>query len=227
MRKLLLVLFLVPSIAFGQAVTVKVDTIFTAMTVAIPQTITLQLVNSGVSIPGQSATITPSAPGWLFLNATFQSQPTQQTVTGVRVVFTLPPGNGWTQDSPWPLTAPIAITVPANNALTVAYNPLLGTLTATPNPPAVVAPPVNSATSAVPPSGTLTSSQGTWSFGTATGPGGNALLLNGANTGGGFGTKLYLTSGNVFTATAQHLCYQWTPNGTGGNWGSVALSNCP
>lgn len=141
MRKLLLALLLIPSLAFGQAVTVKVDTIFTALTVTIPQTITLQLVNGGVAIAGQSVTLTPSAPGWLFLNATFPSQPVQQTVTGVRVIFTLPPGNGWSQDAPWPLTAPLAVTVPAGNTLTVAYNPLLGTLTATPNAPAVAPPP--------------------------------------------------------------------------------------
>src|SRR5437868_5417239 len=45
------------------------------------------------------------------------------------------------------------------------------------------------------PTGTLVTTAGTWSFGPATSTGGNAILLNGQQAGGGFGTNLYMLNG--------------------------------
>lgn len=54
----------------------------------------------------------------------------------------------------------------------------------------------------------LVSTEGVWTFGTATSAGGNALLLNGVAT-GGFGVKLTLTAGKVYTLNSMGQWYQW------------------
>lgn len=59
------------------------------------------------------------------------------------------------------------------------------------------------------PGQTLVTSQGTWSFGTQTNaPGNFALLLNGVNTGGGFGAKMKV-QGSLYTLTSTNRLYKW------------------
>jgi len=89
-------------------------------------------------------------------------------------------------------------------------------------PPPVVTPPPpppspTVAVEAIAPSGSLVTPQGTWTFGTATAAGGNALLLNGVNTGGGFGTKLvFTTAGVLYTFTLDGRWFSWS----GTSWAS-------
>jgi len=83
-----------------------------------------------------------------------------------------------------------------------------------PPPPPVVTPPLSTtSTTASAPTGSLTTAQGTWTFGTATAAGGNALLLNGINTGGGFGTKLVFSAGVLYTFTLDSRWFSWTGTG--------------
>ena len=88
---------------------------------------------------------------------------------------------------------------------------------------AVVAPPPSGlspdGSTAVPPSGTLLTAAGTWSFGTGTGGGGVVLLLNGRQAGGGYGAKLYvLNLGKIYTLNTTNNWYLWG----GTSWSQVA-----
>lgn len=65
------------------------------------------------------------------------------------------------------------------------------------------------------PTGTLVNGADTWTFGSATSTGGNAILLNGVAT-GGFGKSLQLTNGKVYTFTAESKWYVWN-----GNWAAT------
>jgi len=86
--------------------------------------------------------------------------------------------------------------------------------TPTPTPTPIPTPTPTTATTAIAPSGSLVTPQGTWTFGTATAAGGNALLLNGINTGGGFGTKLvFTTAGVLYTFTLDGRWFSWTGTG--------------
>lgn len=59
------------------------------------------------------------------------------------------------------------------------------------------------------PGQTMTTPAGVWSFGTVMGSGGNALLLNGTQAGGGYGIKLFVIGGKVYTFTAMNQWYVW------------------
>jgi len=65
---------------------------------------------------------------------------------------------------------------------------------------------------AITPGGTLVNGTDTWTFGSQTSTGGNALLLNG-NLTGGYGTKLQLSNGKIYTLTLQNTWYFWN-----GSW---------
>lgn len=81
-------------------------------------------------------------------------------------------------------------------------------------PPVVIPAPV--VTSITAPTGTLTDAAGgVWTFGAATSNGGNALVLNGAAT-GGFGKTLQLINGKVYTFTVDGKWFVWA-----GSWQST------
>lgn len=65
------------------------------------------------------------------------------------------------------------------------------------------------------PGQSLITAQGTWSFGTAGDPGGNALLLNGTHI-SGYGVKLEVKGGNLYTVNAIGKEYKWG----GSSWGA-------
>jgi len=91
---------------------------------------------------------------------------------------------------------------------------VIGPVSLAPPPPPPPSPPPTTNTEAVAPSGSLVTSQGKWTFGTATAAGGDALLLNGLNTGGGFGTKLvFTTAGVLYTFTLDGKWFSWTGTG--------------
>lgn len=71
--------------------------------------------------------------------------------------------------------------------------------------------------------GSMITAEGTWSFGTATASGGNAILLNGAQASGGFGTTLQLIGGEIYTFTADQRWYHWMRPG----WTVVAAPVVP
>lgn len=81
----------------------------------------------------------------------------------------------------------------------------------TPPPPVVPPPPAPSlspdGTVIIAPSGSIITSQGTWTFGSATAVGGNALMLNGTTK--GFGHQLYVIGANLYTFTANSQWYLW------------------
>ena len=69
------------------------------------------------------------------------------------------------------------------------------------------------------PTGALVTTAGTWTFGSATSTGGNAILLNGQSAAGGFGTNLYvLNGGKVYTFTKDSKWFIWS----GSYWSQVA-----
>lgn len=57
--------------------------------------------------------------------------------------------------------------------------------------------------------GSLVTAEGTWTFGTATASGGNAILLNGAQASGGFGKALQTIGGEIYTFTADQRWFHW------------------
>ena len=91
---------------------------------------------------------------------------------------------------------------------------LPGATAPAPTPTPTPTPPPPSATSAVPPSGTITTSQGVWSFATATASGGNALLLNGVHNGISYGVEYRLVGATLYVRNAQNNWYTWT----GSSW---------
>jgi hypothetical protein len=68
---------------------------------------------------------------------------------------------------------------------------------------------------------TLPTPQGTWSFGTATDTGGNALMLNGVQQGGGFGVQILFKAGVIYTFTKNSRWFRFA----NGSW--AALSAAP
>ena len=72
-------------------------------------------------------------------------------------------------------------------------------------------------------SGTLVTAAGTWSLGTTTCSGSNAILLNGSQV-GGCGTKLLVDQdGNMFTADVSNNWWEW--NGSG--WNNLNTTTTP
>jgi hypothetical protein len=70
---------------------------------------------------------------------------------------------------------------------------------------------------------TLTTAQGTWSFGSSKSGGGFALMLSGRQAGGGFGVKLYVANGGqVYTRNDAGNLYLW-----GSGWTQVASTTVP
>jgi len=114
---------------------------------------------------------------------------------------------------------PTSYTAPAGQQIAIDIGSktgvgVIGPVSLAPPPPPPPPPSPTTNTEAVAPSGSLTTPQGTWTFGTATAAGGNALLLNGLNTGGGFGTKLvFTTSGVLYTFTLDGKWFSWTGTG--------------
>jgi len=66
--------------------------------------------------------------------------------------------------------------------------------------------------------GSLVTSDGTWTFGTGTAGGGNVILLNGHPATDGAAAKLVVESGHVFADNAQGNWYEWTNS----NWSASA-----
>ena len=64
--------------------------------------------------------------------------------------------------------------------------------------------------------GSLVTSAGTWTFGTATNAYGNAILLNGQTTAVGWGTEIEVANGNQLYADNPGGWYQWTGSGWSG-----------
>src|SRR6266480_1393383 len=64
--------------------------------------------------------------------------------------------------------------------------------------------------------GSLVTSAGTWTFGTATNAYGNAILLNDQTTGVGWGTEIEVANGNQLYADNPGGWYQWTGSGWAG-----------
>lgn len=71
-----------------------------------------------------------------------------------------------------------------------------------------IVPPLVVVTLITAPLGSIVNGTDTWSFGTATSTGGNALVLNGTPT-SGFGNKLQLSAGKVYTLTLQNTWFVW------------------
>jgi Collagen triple helix repeat (20 copies) len=72
--------------------------------------------------------------------------------------------------------------------------------------------------------GTLVTAAGTWSLGTTTCFGSNAILLNGSQAGGGCGKKLLVDQdGNMFTADVNNNWWKW--NGSG--WNNLNTTTTP
>ena len=139
----------------------------------------------------------------------------------------------------WLLPAPLL--VPPGQPFTCRYDmPLIGSgelicaigkvvpTTTTPPPPPPPPPPphpppptttVSPAGSMITaPTGTRTTAAGTWTFGTATSVGGNAILLNGQPAAGGFGAELHVKNlGKLYTFTKDLKWFLWS-----GIWNQVA-----
>jgi hypothetical protein len=72
--------------------------------------------------------------------------------------------------------------------------------------------------------GTLVTAAGTWSLGTATCFGANAVLLNGSQAAGGCGKELLVDQGgNVFVADANGNWWEWI----NGGWTSLNTTTTP
>ena len=72
--------------------------------------------------------------------------------------------------------------------------------------------------------GSLVTSAGTWAFGTATDTGGNAIMLNGASAGDGFGHMLEIdATGQMYTFTANGFWYVWG----NGSWSRTTAPTLP
>jgi hypothetical protein len=77
------------------------------------------------------------------------------------------------------------------------------------------------------PSGSVVSVDGTWTFGTITSAGGNALLLNGVNTGGGFANVLEVANcGHIYAFTLTKNWYTFTNGGWQGGAIPPTSSSC-
>ena len=66
--------------------------------------------------------------------------------------------------------------------------------------------------------GTLVTSAGTWTFGTATASGGNVIFLNGQVAAGGSATELLIADGQVYADNSQGNWYEYV----NGSWKSAA-----
>lgn len=74
--------------------------------------------------------------------------------------------------------------------------------------------------------GSLTTAAGVWTFGTATGAGGNVILLNGAQAASGEATELYVLNGSgLYAFNTFSNWFQW--NGTSWNRLPVAPAGAP
>src|SRR5216683_1893851 len=72
-------------------------------------------------------------------------------------------------------------------------------------------------------SGSLATSDGTWTFGTGTAGGGNVILLNGHPATNGAAVQLLVESGHVFADNAQGNWYEWTNS----NWSTTTNPTPP
>lgn len=73
------------------------------------------------------------------------------------------------------------------------------------------------------PNGSLVTTKGTWTFGTATSSGGNALMKDGVIAAGGYGVKLLWINNEIYTYTADTRWFHWT----GSSWENIPAEQVP
>ena len=159
------------------------------------------------------------------MSAIFPGQKTvPMTVVGVRL-FHRGSGTGWVMRKDGEIdTDPLfnpPLLVPAGQKVFCLYRmPVreMGDVTCSVGAPTVVVPPPvvtppPTSTTATAPSGSLVTPQGTWTFGAATGEGGNALLLNGQHVGGGYGVEYRFAAGVLIVRNILNDWYRWTGTG--------------